>query len=138
MMAAKVALAAKALLLRERMTSSPHSIGRDQTLRVAHQMMHQHSIRHLPVLDGGKLVGIVSQRDLYFLESVDGVDLAVDKVESAMTQDVYCVPSSSSLRDVVNEMVARSYGCVVAVDGGKVVGVFTTTDALRVLGEFLR
>lgn len=128
---------ARPTLLRDAMTSSIHSIGREQTLRVAHEMMQKHSIRHLPVLEGGKLVGILSQRDLYFLESIEGVDLAVDRVESAMTQDVYCAPSDCPLRAVVAEMVVRRYGCVVALESTKVVGVFTTTDALRVLGEVL-
>ena len=50
------------------MTKSPVSIGHDQHLSVAHKFMREHSIRHLPVLDNGKLVGVLSQRDLFFLD----------------------------------------------------------------------
>jgi acetoin utilization protein AcuB len=46
------------------MTRSPLTIGQDQPLAAAHRMMREHRVRHLPVLDGGMLVGVVSQRDL--------------------------------------------------------------------------
>ena len=57
-------------LIRDYMTESPHSIGANQTLATAHEMMRAHQIRHLPVLRAGKLVGIVSQRDLYLVETL--------------------------------------------------------------------
>ena len=56
------------------MTRAPHTIGYHQTLATAHRMMRELSIRHLPVLDGGKLVGILSQRDLHFIETLKDVD----------------------------------------------------------------
>jgi acetoin utilization protein AcuB len=46
------------------MTSHPHTIGVDQPLSLAHKIMTEFRIRHLPVLDGGKLVGVISDRDL--------------------------------------------------------------------------
>ena len=49
------------------MTPGPHTIGRDQTLAVAHRLVREHGIRHLPVLHGGKQVGDQSQRDLHFI-----------------------------------------------------------------------
>ena len=56
------------------MTPSPLTIGRDQTLATAHDLMRKHDIRHLPVLDGGVLVGIVTDRDLHLVESLAGTD----------------------------------------------------------------
>lgn len=100
--------------------------------------MRTHTLRHLPVLDGGKLVGVLSQRDLYFLRSIEGVDLDVDRVEEAMSQEVYCVAPEARLEEVVAEMAEHKYGCVVVVERMKVVGVFTTIDALRLLAEQLR
>jgi acetoin utilization protein AcuB len=127
----------KPLVIKHWMSASPHSVGREQPLSVAHRAMREHGLRHLPVLEHGKLVGIVSQRDLYFLESIQGVDLDTDRVEDAMSQEVYTVPAESRLEDVIPEMHARKYGCVVVADADKVVGVFTTTDALEVLIELL-
>ena len=46
------------------MTETPHSIGKDQPLAVAHRLMKEHDLRHLPVLEQGKLVGLVSERDV--------------------------------------------------------------------------
>ena len=56
------------------MTPQPVTIGRKQPLAIAHRMMRAHGVRHLPVLEHGELVGVVSQRDLYFLETIRDAD----------------------------------------------------------------
>jgi acetoin utilization protein AcuB len=121
----------------ELMTRSPYTIGSDQTLATAHKLMRDHRLRHLPVLRGGRLVGVLTQRDLYFLETIAGVDLEIDKVADAMSPEVYAVAPDERLRDVARTMAARKLGCVVVVDRRHVVGIFTATDALRHLGEML-
>ncbi len=55
------------------MTTTPLSIGADQTLARAHEVMSAAKIRHLPVLDGGKLVGMLTDRDLHLVESLKDV-----------------------------------------------------------------
>jgi acetoin utilization protein AcuB len=95
-------------------------------------------VRHLPVLDGGKLAGILSQRDLFFVETLRDVDPAKVPVEDAMTRDVYVVPPERPLGEVAAMMVERKYGCAVVVRGAKVVGIFTTNDALRVLAGIVQ
>ena len=69
----------------------PHSIRVDRTLADAHRLMRAHRIRHLPVLDGNRLVGLVSQRDLLFIETLQGVDPEKVPVEEAMSQGPYVV-----------------------------------------------
>jgi acetoin utilization protein AcuB len=122
----------------EHMTRSPHTIGRDQTLALAHELMNKHRIRHLPVLEGGQLVGILSQRDLYFVESLDASSPSEVKVEEAMTQEVFEVDKGATLVSVIATMVQHKHGCAVVTEGGKVAGVFSTIDALRVLLHTLR
>ena len=122
----------------EHMTRSPHTIGRDQTLARAHEVMNEHRIRHLPVLERGALVGILSQRDLYFVEALDATPAAEVKVEEAMTQDVFEVGKDTPLVEVLSSMLRDKHGCAVVTDGGKVAGVFSTIDALRVLLDRLR
>jgi len=129
---------AKPLSMKHLMTPAPHSIGRNQPLMQAHRMMHQHGIRHLPVLEQGKLVGILSERDLFFLETIASVDLEKTHVDEGMSQDVYCVGTDAELAEVVTNMAKHKYGCAVVVDRGHVVGMFTTTDALTVFAERLR
>jgi acetoin utilization protein AcuB len=121
----------------EYMTKSPHLIGSDQPLARAHDMMKKARIRHLPVLEGGKLVGLVSLRDLHLIETLPDVDPKDVTVEEAMSQDVYAVRPDASLRTVVREMAKKKLGSAVVVDGKKVVGVFTTVDALRALDDHL-
>jgi acetoin utilization protein AcuB len=119
------------------MSPSPHSIGGDQTLDIAHAMMRKHGIRHLPVLSAGRLLGIVSQRDLYLVESLQDVDPRRVAVEEAMSQDVYRVSPDAQLQAVARTMTQRKYGCAVVMDQGHVVGMFTTVDALRALTGLL-
>ncbi len=119
------------------MTASPHSVGVEQPLSHAHKLMREHHIRHLPVLRGGRLVGVLTDRDLHIIETLR--DVAPDKVtvEEAMTPAVYTVKPSAPLDEVVREMAQHKYGCAMVSDNGKVVGVFTTVDALHAFAELL-
>ena len=120
------------------MTASPHSIGREQTLTAAHKVMREHRCRHLPVLHGGKLVGIVSERDLHLVESLKDVDPNEVLVEDAMWAQVYAVSPEAPLDEVASEMAAKKFGSAVVMQNDKVVGIFTTVDACRALSELLQ
>lgn len=125
--------------VKHHMTPSPHSIGPDQPLSLAHKIMREHNIRHLPVLAAGKLVGVVTNRDLHLIETLRDVDPDKVTAEEAMSQTVYAVPIDTPLDEVADEMAEHKYGSAVIVDErGKVVGVFTTVDACRALGSLLR
>lgn len=115
------------------MTPTPHSVGRDQPLSLAHERMRAYGVRHLPVLDGGKLAGILSQRDALLVETLREVDPATTLVEEAMSTDVYVVAPNTPLKEVATAMADHKYGCAVVVDGSHVLGIFTTIDALRAL-----
>ncbi len=115
------------------MTKSPHTIGDDQPLARAHELMREYSIRHLPVLHGGKLVGLVSLGDLHLLETFGKTNLEKATVEEAMTPDPYVVSPDASLGEVAERMAEHKYGTAIVARGTKVVGIFTTIDALRAL-----
>ena len=119
------------------MTTSPHSIGVEQTLAKAHGMMREYSIRHLPVLHGGKLLGMLTERDLRLVESLAGVDPTKVKVEDAMSTVVYSVKPDAPLDEVVATMGEHKYGSAVVMQNEKVVGIFTTVDVCRALAELL-
>jgi acetoin utilization protein AcuB len=123
------------LVMEDVMTAQPTTIGRDQTLETAHRMMREERVRHLPVLEHGQLIGVVSQRDLYFLETIAGVDLREDTVEDAMSVDAYVVKPNDSVVEVATTMAKRKLGCAVVVERDRVVGIFTATDALEVLAR---
>ena len=123
--------------IREYMTKDPCSIGVEQTLTQAHELMRARRIRHLPVLAAGKLVGVISQRDLSLIEALSDVDPATVPVDDAMSEP-YTVTADESLAAVATVMADKKYGSAVVMADDRLVGLFTTTDALRALSELLR
>jgi acetoin utilization protein AcuB len=119
------------------MTASPRSIGQDQPLSKAHKLMREHHIRHLPVLHEGKLVGVLTDRDLHLIEALQDVTPDTVTVEEAMTPAAYTVSPRAPLDEVVREMAHHKYGCALVADNGKVVGIFTTIDALHAFADLL-
>ena len=86
------------------MSTGPFSIGRDQTLQRAHEMLREHKIRHLPVLEGGQLVGMVTMRDLNLVETLRDVDPKEVTVEDAMSTSVYSVHPDTPMDEVAATM----------------------------------
>ena len=121
------------LTVQQFMTRSPHTISHDQPLSAARRVMRDNDIRHLPVLEDGKLVGIVSQRDLHLIESLKDVDPNTVLVNEAMLSEVYTVGPRASIREIASEMATHKYGSCIVVEDERVIGVFTTVDALGVL-----
>lgn len=118
------------------MTAMPHSIGRDIPVARAISMMREHRFRHLPVQDGGRLVGVLTDRDLKLATSFEGSDELL--AEDVMTPDPYVVAPDAPLDQVASAMAEHKYGCAIVQQGnGKVVGIFTATDGMRVLAETL-
>lgn len=116
----------------DEMSNAPAVISEDSSVAVAVALMKRLNIRHLPVLRKGKMIGIVSERDLgkrIFLRQ---------KVSDLMITNPYRVKKGEKLSSVVAKMATKKYGCAVVEDKeGKVVGIFTTTDALHLLSNLL-
>lgn len=123
--------------VRKYMSTAPVTIGREQTMSEAHGMMREHRIRHLPVLHGGRIVGIVSDGDLHLVETAQDVDPEKVLVEEAMTPEPYCVGPDALLDEVVGEMARKKYGCAVVLQNHHVAGIFTTVDACRAFADLL-
>ena len=119
------------------MTTNPHSIGSEQSLAKAAKLMSEHRIRHLPVQHGGKLVGMLTDRDVKLVETFKDVDAEKVLVEEAMSANPYSVGPDVLLSDVVATMAEHKYGSVVVMQNEKVVGIFTAVDACRALAELL-
>jgi len=119
------------------MSTVPHTIGAEQSLAKAEKMMSEHHIRHLPVLQGGKIVGILSDRDIRLVESFRDVDPEQVNVQEAYSPDPYITTPNASLADVCSEMAAHKYGCALVCDNHKLVGIFTWIDALNAFNELL-
>ncbi len=119
------------------MTVCPLTIGRAEPLEHAKKAMIEKSIRHLPVLDGGAVVGVVSERDVETVLALAGKSSAKVTVEDAMTKEPYVVAADAKLARVASDMARHKYGCAIVLERGAVAGVFTTVDALKVLAKIL-
>jgi acetoin utilization protein AcuB len=123
-------------LIQKYMTAMPHTIGSDIPINTAQAMMREHQIRHLPVQEGGKLVGVVTDRDVKLASTFTGTKPLI--VEDVMKDHPYTASPETPLNTVVTEMAAGKYGCAIIQQGnGKVVGIFTAVDALNVLADTL-
>jgi acetoin utilization protein AcuB len=117
------------------MSREPTTIGKNEPLVEAHRLMQSHRIRHLPVVHQGRVVGLVSERDLFLLETVKNVDPRREPVEEAMTAFPFAVPPDTALANVVRQMWSHRYGSTLVMKDGELVGIFTRADALRALIE---
>lgn len=109
----------------------------ETSLAEARKLMAEHAVRHLPVLDGPKIVGLLSERDLGRLEGFSILDINLVSVPDAMSADPYVVAPDTPVVDVVRQMRKKRYGSVIVAEGDRVVGMFTTMDALGLLGTML-
>ena len=119
------------------MTTSPYSIGKDQTVAAADKIMKENKIRHLPVQEDNKLIGIISERDVKFLQSFKDVDPTKVTIDSMYVDEVFTVEPDALLNEVCDVMAENKYGCTLITSNGKLVGIFTWVDALRAMSELL-
>lgn len=134
---AKIVMTKAIPQIKKYMSTDIQTIGDEQTMLMAHNMMREGHFRHLPVLHQGKLVGIVSDRDLNLVESLSSIDPKLVPVSEAMTGEPYVVAPDTPLDEVVSTMAEKKYGSAVVCDNHKVVGIFTTVDACAALATLL-
>ena len=120
-------------VIREVMTPEPLAIDIGECLADAAEAMARGQVRHLLVTERGRLVGVLSDRDVHRFEAGKRVAPEVVAVGEAMTPDPYTVTPEAPLAEVARTMAERAYGCVVVMAGTRPVGIFTTRDALRLL-----
>ncbi len=117
------------------MTPAPHTIAQDATIADAFSQMAKLRIRHLPVLVDGRLVGVLSERDVHLVRSLTDLDSSKIRVADAMTTTPFTVSPSESCDRVAGEMANQRYGCAIVMDGDAVVGVVTTVDICRAFAD---
>ena len=117
------------------MTPFPTMTSSETPVSEALDFMEEMEIRHLPIVQNGKVIGIVSARDLGQAQLLAKAKITVAEV---MTPNPYCVAVGTPLSVVTKEMAQHKYGsAIVTNESGEVVGIFTTTDAMRLLSEIL-
>ena len=130
--------------VRELMSTDVAIVARNDTLTVADDIMSKQRIRHLPVLEGGRLVGILTQRDLFHagLSTAMGFGQKAQKdflvtvpVKEVMTDEVVTIGPDEDVKVAARIMLERKIGCLPVVDSGKLVGLLSESDFLRLVAE---
>jgi len=124
--------------IREHMTPAPRAIDCHCSIAEALELMTAIGAHHLPVVERGALIGVVSERDLLRLRTLKpAVEPEVLSVGQAMSPEPYAVGPEVPLERVLHEMARRGLGCALIVSDGEVRGIFTARDALRLLAALL-
>ena len=129
---------------REIMMGSPVPLTPDDTLDLANDVISLGRIRHIPVMDRGKLVGLLSERDLIgaaanrifgLKQKSRSALLKAELIKNVMKKRVVTVAPETPIKELARLMAEKKIGCVPVVDHGTLVGLVTTTNVLRYLEE---
>ena len=127
------------------MTQNPTTLDRNETLDLAESIMNLGRVRHRPVVDDGKVVGIVSQRDMLrsalitslgFGRKTTGALIKTIKIKEVMTSKVIAIYPDASIKEAARQ-IDKKIGCVPVVEGDRLVGIVTETDMLQYVGREL-
>ena len=134
-----------ARLVRDLMTTSVITMERNESLRTVDDVMRLGRIRHMPIVDDdGTLAGVVSQRDLFHSGLLRALgfgsharEQALDTlvVKEAMKTDVVTTTPDTTLAEAAKVMFERKIGCLVVLDAGKMAGILTEADFVRLAME---
>lgn len=120
-------------------TPDPVTATEDQSLGELRQLMGERGIRHLPVTRDGKVVGLISERDVRVASALNEEERHLVRASDIMAEAPVSVTASQPLDEVAFLMSERKIGSVIVnEEDGKLLGIFTATDALNALIEVLR
>jgi CBS domain-containing protein len=132
--------------VRDIMMGSPVTLSPDDTLDLANDVISIGRIRHIPVLDQGRLVGIISQRDLLSAtaDRIFGLTqksrselLKKELVKNVMKRRVITVSAETPIKEAARLMMEKKIGCVPVMNKDDLVGLVTTTNVLRYLESII-
>jgi CBS domain-containing protein len=122
-------------MIKDYMKAAPFTTTQDVPLKEAVEQMDQFKIRHLPVESAGELVGVLLSTDAVHALSLQPNRIL--KVEDVMLRQPFAASPYTDLASVVLTMSESKHDYVIVHEGGRVLGIFTATDALRVLADFI-
>ena len=113
------------------MTKNPLSLHPDLSLHLALDNMRKGKFRHIPVLEAGKVYGVLSLTDAELLISLQSKRSDILLVKDACTVHPYTVQSNASVREVCAVMAEKKYGSAIVTESDKLVGIFTWIDMFQ-------
>jgi CBS domain-containing protein len=127
------------------MAKEVSTLGRNDTLDLADDIMTLDRIRHLPVLEEGQVVGVVSQRDLFrsalaaalgYGEKAQKTLLRTIRVKEVMSEPAITVSPEATVKEAARLMIEKKIGCLPVIERHTLVGIVTETDILRYVVSF--
>lgn len=119
------------------------TLKKDDDLETAEHLFKKHKIRHIPVVNGHTIIGMLSYTDLLRISFADAVDDSETEIESlvynmfsieqVMAKNVITVSSDTSIKDVAKILAKKEFHALPVVDDGVLVGIVTTTDLINFL-----
>jgi acetoin utilization protein AcuB len=122
------------------MTAFPYHVRVDDPIAEVERLMLEHGIRHVPVQDGGRVIGVISERDLhrFVRPALPERDRERIRARDVLVPDPYVVEMNAPLDEVLAEMARRQIGSAIVVRHQRLAGILSVTDVCRVLAEILR
>ncbi len=134
----------KVTLVRDVMTHEVATLERNDRLSTADNVMRLGRIRHMPVLEDGNLVGLVTQRDLFrgallkalgYGSKAEQTMLDTLAVKEVMATDLVTIAPDATLQEAAQIMIERKIGCIPVVENEKLVGILTEGDFVALVAD---
>jgi acetoin utilization protein AcuB len=134
------------MLVERRMKANPITVGPQDSFRHAMNLIRQRGIRHLPVVEGGRLVGIVTDRDLRQASPSAATSLEIHelhyllekvKIRDIMTSEVVTATPEMPIEEAARLMLTHRIGSLPVLRGTTLVGIITETDILSAFVEVM-
>lgn len=127
------------LPVEEYTTPNPVTAPEDMPIDGVQQLMGEHGVRHLPIVRDGRVVGVISERDVRVVLGLSAEQRRQVRAGDIMAPDPLTVSAAASLDEVAYAMSERKLGSAIVNDEhGEFLGIFTATDALNALIEITR
>lgn len=135
------------MLVKESMSTDLITLSPDDNLRKAHQLIKEYGLRRFPVIENGKLVGIVTDRDVRQADMSSAVvqerryvEYILDRIQvrGIMTPNPITVTPDTPIEEAARLILENKIGGLPVVEEGELVGIITETDLIRTLVEMLR
>jgi len=126
--------------VRDIMSTKVVSISADDNLHIVYEIMELGRVRHLPVVQRGRLVGVVSQRDLLHASLSNVIGVASEdqnsflqgvKISQVMSKPPISIEPDASVQEAARIMAEHKIGCLPVEEDRRVIGIATETDVLR-------
>jgi len=130
--------------IRDLMAQDPATLDRNETLDIPDTIMNLGRIRHMPVVEDGRVVGILSQRDLFrsalivalgFGRKTTSALIKTIRVKEVMTKPAITITADAAVSDAARLMIEKKIGCLPVVENERLIGLITETDILRSVVE---